>query len=208
MMIEWEEYKQWLDSNGFIHTKKNPSIDQSENSPMYEGLLSGTGRPLFGSTTTIHRRLFRANANREWGSHFSHDNMTGLYCLYKNSMYDPHTLSTLPIMKWNDRWWLHPRDLAFYFWAHHPLLGLPFLWIASLSMFISCYQEHKVRNGNIILKTDGKLLAWMRCKSFNMRVTYKVCTWLIERNPKFGSWNNVAKIYFREEGHPLRELIK
>jgi len=210
MTSKWEQFRQWLDSDGYIHIKKNPAIDQSENNPMYEGLLAASGHPVFGMFNRIHdikSGLFRANAHREWGSHFSHDNMTGMYCTYK-SKYSQYMVDTLPVMRWNNRWWLHPKDISFYFWAKNPRLGLPFLWIASLCMIISCYQEYKVRNGNKILKTDGKLLAWMRCKSFGMHRTLKICTWLIERNPKFGSWNNVAKIYFREEGHPLRDLVK
>lgn len=204
---------EWLDSDNFLHTEKNPALDQSENSPMFTGLLSLFIKQsprlseFFPITTFIANKSYRANRTREWGSHFSHDNMTGLYCIYKNRDAILR-MRQLPILKWNNRWWLHPRDMAFYFWCHHPILGLPFLWIASLAMIVSCIQTYKVRNGKKIIKTDGKLLAYMRCKSFNMGITLAVCTYFIQRHEFFNSWNDVAKMYFKEEGHPLRELIK
>ncbi len=201
----------WLDEDGFLHTKNNPEVNQSENGPMFTGLLSIFDHRIgsFEKTHYIDNLLgngFRANHDRLWGSHFSHDNMTGLYCLYKNRML-LGKLSKLPIAKWNNRWWLHPKDLAFYFWCHYPRLGYLTLWIASLAMIISCIQKYKVRNGQRIIKTDGKLLAFLRCRSFNLTLTYAICTFFIERHEYFNSWNDVAKKYFQEEGHPLRELI-
>lgn len=198
----------WFDSDGFIHTKEFPEVDQSENGPMFTGLLS-CFRPSCARVYMIgdHGNTFRANSNREWGSHFSHDNMTGLYCLSKNT-FNYFTSQRLPIAKWNGKWWLHPRDLAFYFWCHHPILGFPFLWIASLAMIVSCIQEYKVRDGKKIIKTDGKLLAYMRCRSFNLGITFAICTFFIRRHKYFSSWNDVAKRYFQRPGHPLRSLIK
>lgn len=206
----------WLDNDGLMHTEFNPTVDQSENSPMFTGLLSITEGNAFRHhdkklriSAIIEKwdGKFRANSNREWGSHFSHDNMTGLYCLVKNNEWNT-MIKRLPIAKWNGEWWLHPRDLAFYFWCHYPRLGLLTLWIASLAMIVSCIQEYKVRDGKKIIKTDGKLLAYMRCNSFNLNITFAICSFFIRRHKYFSSWNDVAKKYFQVKGHPLRSLIK
>lgn len=222
-MINMSTLIKWLDVHGYIHLNESPEVDESENGPMFTGLLLVTpnitrwnvanpfqqGPDLFAVINVKDKGAFRVNAKGKWGDHFSHDNMTGLYCILNIS---PKPLKVirkhLPILKWNNRWWLHPRDISFYFWCHHPILGLPFLWIASLAMIISCYQTYKVRGGVKIVKTDGKLLTWMRCKSFNMPITFAICTWLIKRNPYFVTWNHVASIYFKNPKHPLRTLIK
>jgi hypothetical protein len=197
-------YNDWLDKDGFIHLHKFPKVDQSENRNFYTGLLSvkydSRPRIFYGKNG-----MFKNNSNSELGSHVSHDEITGMYLIRKNSGLP---CDDLPILKWNNRWWLHPRDMSFYFYCHHPILGLPFLWITSLCMIVSCAQTYKVRNGNKIIKTDGKLSAWGKCQTYDMRLTYKICTWLIERNPVFGSWNNCAKIYFKNKEHPLRDLIR
>ena len=200
----------WLDSDRFLHTQKNPSVDQSENGPMFSGLLSifrskTCDLPMMGEIWDW-KSSWRANSYRDRGSHFSHDNMTGAYCLYKNHV--GVVPSSLPIAKWNGRWWLHPRDLTFYLWCHHAILGLPFLWIASLAMIISCIQKYKVRDGKKFIKTDGKLLAYLRCRSFDMPITFAICSFFIRKHKYFNNWNDVAKRYFKEEGHPLRSLIK
>lgn len=202
--------EEWLDRDGFLHLHKNPEIDESENSPMYYGLLSSViVIPYFLSLSPLKQgNKFRANANREWGSHFSHDNMTGLYCILKNEGSEAY-MRSLPTVYWNRDFWLHPRDLAFYFWAKHPILGFPFIWIASLSMIISCIQKYKVRgNGNKIIKTDGKLLTYMRCKTFNMSITFSICSFFIRHHKYFNNWNDVAVMYFKDVDHPLRKLIK
>lgn len=204
------KYDDWLDHDGFMHTKKYPALDQSENSPMFSGLFSC----VYPSAQFVTKAMtlydtegnFRANRMRKMGSHFSHDNMTGLYCYMKRRY--GKVPEHFPICKWNSKYWLHPRDLAFYFWVHYPRLGYLTLWIASLAMMVSCIQTYKVRNGKRIIKSDGKLLAYMRCKSFNMSITFAACTFIISRHKHFGSWNSVAKMYFKEEGHPLRSLIK
>ena len=204
---------EWLDKDGFIHLHKNPTVDQSENGPMFTGLMTCHAYPprkidIFQIWSADNK--FRANSNREYGSHFSHDNMTGLYCMNKNLTGGVSVL--LPIFGWNKRMWMHPRDVAFYFWAHYPRFGLLFLWIASLAMIISCLQTYKYRTEHGVKKkfrrTDGKLLTYLRCRSFDMHITFAICTWIIKRKKEFGSWQRVAEIYFTDENHPLRMLIK
>jgi len=203
------DVKEWIDADRFLHTKKNPDIDQSENGPMFSGLLSIfrskiCDTPSFGEIWNF-KHLWRANSYRDRGSHFSHDNMTGVYCLYRNHY--GVVPRELPVAKWNNRWWLHPRDVFFYFWCHNPRIGLLFLWISSLAMIVSCIQKYKVRDGKKFIKTDGKLLAFLRCRSFDLKITYAICTFFIERHKYFNNWNDVARRYFKEEGHPLRKLI-
>jgi hypothetical protein len=111
------------------------------------------------------------------------------------------------------QWWrrVHPRDVGYYLYlylsSNLPKLGvistlLKVLLIPTqIAMIVACYQEYKVRNDVKILKTDGKLLSWVRFNTIPMRLTEKICTWLIKRNPKFGSWKKVFGIYFGKD-HP------
>lgn len=84
----------------------------------------------------------------------------------------------------------HPKDLilsfnfklrikggfwfGFCFWPLF-LLILGVTPISSIAMMVSCFQTFKVRSGKKIVKTDGKLLAWMVTRSFNMRITRCLC---------------------------------
>ena len=59
-----------------------------------------------------------------------------------------------------------------------------------------------------MLHTDGKILAFMRCKAFGMHKTFAICDYLIKKNKNFGSWEKVMEIYFRNPDHPFHTLIK
>jgi len=187
------------DAMGLIHLRMSPKMDQSEN-PILFTAQAKLFYPLCYNIGAIESKLgFRANAARAFRSHFSHDNMTGLYC-YK--ILAGISVNHLPVARWNNRWWLHPRDLAFYFYCHYPRLGLLFLWISSLAMIFSCLGKYKYRNGQRYIKTDGKLLAYLRCKAAHMPVTFWICTKIIENHEYFNSWHEVAKKYFGEH-HPI-----
>lgn len=102
---------------------------------------------------------------------------------------------------------MHPRDILYYgYCAGNPICILLYPLLA-LFMIITCLQSYKVRNGNKILKTDGKLISWVRCKCSSLNLTMKSLTFLLKLNSQFGNWNNVFRIYFKELEHPIRKLL-
>lgn len=187
----------FLDSNGFVHLDTNPSLSESENKIMFTALCS-----LFYNVDPTLDEVylggkFRRNSDRDWDNgSFSHDEMTGLYCLLSD-------IRNLPILKWEGNYWLHPRDIAFYTYCHNKFLGSLLLPIASIAMIISCLQDYKYRNGKRFVRTDGKLLAYLRCKKYKLNLTFWICDKIIKRKKLFGSWDKVFSIYFRNPEHPL-----
>ena len=50
-----------------------------------------------------------------------------------------------------------------------------------------------------MIHTDGKLLTFVRFSSIKNSLIFTICSKIIKW--KFGSWNNVFKIYFRNDDH-------
>ena len=135
--------------------------------------------------------FYEVNEQEGW----SHDNHTGLVCLSKNTGKHIHRQ-----LKWDN--WVqrtHPRDLVFYRMIAGKKWANLFAWIPMVAMIVSCYQTHKVRNGMKIVKTDGKLLAWLRFNTIKMPTTKRICDYII--NKKHGGWAKQFEIYFGSE-HP------
>ena len=205
--------KKYSDKFFLTHLHPHPSVNGSENSPMFSGLTWLLFDKIYGLKLAENERIKMVvhNYETERGyqtypddqgrpGNFSHDNMTGATVLHK-------LIDEKPQLWPYDNQWFHPRDIAFYLYARFPYIFWFLLPIASLAMIVSCAQNYKYRGGRQILKTDGKLLAFMRCQAFNMRITFAICTWLIYRNPKFKSWTKVAKIYFKDKNHPINLMM-
>lgn len=144
--------------------------------------------------------------------HFSHDNMTGLYVLTSLTNISNRGLSDLPVLRWNSRWWLHPRDIAFYsimkenIWSK--LLLVPFLLLLLVSSLVSCSRHRGI--------TSGKMLWWTRWNALMLhksrivracaKIGFKLATALITM--KNDSWAGVSAIYFKEVDHPVNELMR
>lgn len=134
----------------------------------------------------------------------SHDNFTAIVCLsfnyglsYHKNIYRRDLVHCM----------LHPRDFIFYNIVSGVSLAWVFYPFALLAMMHSCYSDFKVRNGNKMLKTDGKLLTWLRCKSFNLPITSRVCSYVLSRRTLFKTWRRCFDIYFRNPAHPLRNQL-
>lgn len=150
------------------------------------------------------RTYFTKNPNSD-GTHFSHDNKTAMTCLSKLAGLDYHKKVYWGdfYYNWTDR--LHPRDIIFYNYTKggiRMLLAAPFMFIHMIIMVISCIQDYKIRGENKILKTDGKLLAWLKINTFCLPVTKFFCNLAIRHNKEFKNWVNIFAIYFKRNDHP------
>jgi len=216
-------YSEWFDAMKLIHLDKNPDITNSENGPLFSAEFHMLWKQMYGKSHpylsdaigTVNPRKGQYNPSGEWidkdsrDAHFSHDNMTGLYCLYYQRF--QHIPSHLDVMT---KYVKHPRDLCFFTYCHmlkydgfmmwvikHLLLVIP-----SLAMIVSCWQLYKVRNGNKILKTDGKLMALLRCKTFGLKKTLWCCEKALKMRKKWKSWSQIFGIYFRRSDHPINQM--
>lgn len=144
---------------------------------------------------------FEAVKDEKW----SHDNHTAVVCLSKLMGFEWHKS-----MYWGHfTTMLHPRDFIFYAYATgrwYSYIAALFLWIPCLAMIVSCAQKYKVRNNVRIVKSDGKLLAWLRCQTFNLTLTWKLCKLMLKLNKLFGSFKACFFMYFRDPDHPSRQF--
>ena len=132
----------------------------------------------------------------------SHDNHTAIVSISAQMGFDYHKK-----FFWK-HWWrrIHPRDLVYYLYLKGGVartLVKPFLFILSAAMIYSCWDTRKKPEG---LRTDGKLLAWLRLNTINMPLTKKICDNLV--TTKFGGWHNIFRIYFKDLNHPNVKLAK
>ena len=213
----WTEY---LDANGLMRGKVKSS-DRDYNTLVFTPLFLMLCKRL-GISPPEHmsEKLFDLYKDDLQNIHVSHDNATGVMCLAK----EENKKALIPIIgleKIKNPTGLrklfpfilsrpHPRDIIMYGFAKggvFKFIFLPFLWITSIAMIISCMQNYKIRNNQKFLKTDGKLLAWMRCKAFNMRITWFICNLFIKYDDDFKNMGNVAEIYYGKN-HPITQLMK
>jgi len=208
-IVEARDFSSWFDERGLLHHVNNPTTDSSENELLFtaEYLLLGGAYYFLHKTNMRNFYAEEVHQNR----HVSHDNKTGL--ISSMSKYRQEE----SIFKVGNRWWFHPRDIVYYGYMKYGFWFAPFLPIVSLANIISCartWKKHEALqpDGTVIkwksLTTSGKMLAFVRNKSAGLTLTHKICTWLIKRNPEFGSWTKVAKIYFPNEGHPIPILME
>lgn len=213
----------WFDNYGLLHVDKQPS--DSENGILFTAeywTLKSKERKLNNYEidyinkaidSSKHAKGYYLLHPKSKEIRFSHDNMTGLICLMKlvgREDYKKFKFWFNDIRHhWKQR--LHPRDIVFYAYCKGGFLGVLaylFLFIPSLAMIISCLQDHKVRGGNKILKTDGKKLAWLRLNTLNLPLTKLICSFIINKNMPFKSWKNIFSMYFKNEQHPNNQFKK
>jgi len=138
--------------------------------------------------------LFQAQPP-EKGIHFSHDNMTGLYILYKMAGLD---ITDLPIIFWNGRYNLHPRDIIFYLYMRTgfkiliPLL-IPFL-------IHSCLRPRE--------ETSGKCLWFVRSYGIGNKYFTKLYHALLKIKHPLGGVIDVFSIYFPDINHPIHKRLR
>ena len=210
----FKHIKKYSDKFFLTHLHPNPTVNGSENSPMFSALVWLLFEKIYGlkfkEKTVIKMIVDRYETEKGYQTYtgeqgragnFSHDNMTGATTLHKLVDEKPQ------LWPYNFKQHSHPRDIAFYLYAKLPFIFWFLIPIASLAMGVSCYQNYKYRGGRQILKTDGKLLTFLRCEGHGLKFTFLLCSWFIYRNPKFGSWENISKIYFKDKEHPINLMM-
>ena len=96
---------------------------------------------------------------------------------------------------------LHPRDILFAGCCNGNIICNVLIFILIVIMFISCWSKRKViAYGAPTLKTDGKLLTFIRVRAIGYKWLINFFDWVIEK--RFGSWSVVFKVYFRYSQHP------
>lgn len=135
----------------------------------------------------------------ELHQNFSHDNWTGIYAWCK--MFKPDLIKELPLF---GHFSLRTDNFAFYFWAKFPILGFILgLPIAMLSMIIGMLRVWRTsKTGDKYIDTDGKLLAYFKTKSFNMRVTRWLLNLIIKKHKDLRKWKTIFDIYYKDD-HPV-----
>lgn len=211
------------DSRGLVHhadTSKHDTLT-SENSPMFTGIEC----QLYSECKELDEEMSKEylievmpefyNSAGYWVSsagsennRFSRDNFSGLISIIKlcskfksNKVAVKRLKKLVPLFH---RQLAHPRDFVLVGFFKYPWLFWPLLPITWVAFLISCLQKYKVRDGNKIVKTDGKLIAFMVCHAFNFRVTYWLCRKAI-RVPGFSSRFAVSATYFKDMGHIINE---
>jgi len=200
----------WEDINGMMRGKyeswsnwdaKNPTY----NRPLFTLIYLLLCKRLGYSEHYIIKALYlreEFETFEEEGPHQSHDNAKGVIGLCKeNDLFSP-----VPIFN-KER--PHPRDVVLFGMAHRyfKYFWWLFVWIPCLAFIVSAYQTWKVRGDQVFKRTDGKLIAWAMCEVFDLKLTKKICTWLIKRNSEFASWGIVADIYYGHE-HPIALMMR
>ena len=206
-----ENLNDWLDSDNYIHLHMDPNVNQSENGPLFTAhinLYQNTNpdlKAICGYSVLYNKMYFRANRLSS-STHFSHDNMTGLYSLCILGNYYS-LLRKLPILKWNDRWWLHPRDICFYLLCKRRFLWLSPLFVSVLLLAsLHSFAQDKGR-------TSGKLLWHLRLRTLRKVYTSRIALTMLRFWERIGlslagqTWKDISSIYFTNKDHPLHELI-
>lgn len=205
-MSFWDEY-------GLLHVEPNiPSENGILFASEYWALEAIHGHPIYEAdlalrSTVVDKNTFQANPP-EQGEHFSHDNMTGYKCLHYN-LYQNDGLT--PILKWNGRWWLHPRDILFY-----TILRLEGLCGFVLSLLLLPFLLSSLMRTR--QNTSSKCLWFLRLTTMSM----SQCPWLssiatvyillsnVILSFRHGSepWIDIFRIYFRNPNHPIHEQVR
>jgi hypothetical protein len=141
--------------------------------------------------------------NNDEYAHFSHDNMTGLYCLMYLLSFP---LKNLPTFKWNHRRWLHPRDILFYSIMKNPVLKF-LIPLLAIPVYFSCIAK---RN-----RTSGKCLWFLRLNILNLkynnfatRSLLKLSEVLMKDLHGSRPYKDSFDVYFKDKEYPIHKLME
>lgn len=127
----------------------------------------------------------------------SHDNMTAIASLSYLEGFDFH--KNIPSFTY-----MHPRDVIYYGLLQRKWWAKFLEPIHSIITIHTCWRNYEAPNG--LPDTDGKLLAWVKFRSYKMPLTEKICNYFVGK--QFGGWKKVFETYFREPTNPVRMLAQ
>ena len=217
-----EETKEYQDSWGMIHNRKTANFGVSENGPLFTAtyilfklLYNNCYNPSRdftpGYVYNVGTRQYHADPSTN-GEHFSHDNMTGLYIWTYLTYFS--SLKHLPTIKWNGRYWLHPRDAIFYGCMKGSVLAsLLALVLYPLMILYSFSKPREITSGKCLWIL--RLTAMTLHHSFFTSLAGTVLGRLIQRknNPKFDVVD-IFERYYTKNGawqnydHPTLTVLR
>lgn len=115
--------------------------------------------------TFSHKKsFFRANPPEDT-DHFSHDNMKGLYYLVKKD-----ERKHLPIIHWNDGYWLHPNGWSVFLATRNRVFNTLFYpLIAFLVWYSWAFSPKEDTSGKILWFLCCDMLEYNSLKAFALR---------------------------------------
>ena len=232
------DLKDWLDSDGFLHLDLRPEINSTTNGALFTGTyIVLKYRANFLNISDVHDfvetlkniyeedvGVWRNHSKSEWDE-FSLDNFTGiataLVCckkwlerknFQKSEVYHQceFYLNSIPYFHHQLD---HPKDFIYLGFLKCWWLFVWFMWIPSLAMIVSCTETYKEKDDKLIVKTDGKILAFLRFTAVGMPITEYICTKLIKQKVHegkwtYGKWKEVFHRYYKTIRHPNRKLME
>jgi hypothetical protein len=174
----------YRDPNGYMHNIKNPTkTDGNENVPLHDGTNIAL-KPTFTNTEANNyiARTLRFYRKGKWhhsltvnNNDFSHDNFVGVITgtksilnKFPDNVAAKFLMSKIPLF--HKQLW-HPRDFIMVGYAKGIYGFKHLLGISKLAFEISADEDHKKRNGKLIAKTDGKIMAILWCHTFGFHDT-------------------------------------
>lgn len=219
----------FLDEYSILHLNANPKFDESENGLTFTGgyhaiyRASGKSSPiaipdlsLFIKQGTDGHPIFLPTPKSSDNSHFSLDNMHGLYCL--RELYFPKL--DLPTYKWYkphrhtesiSKKWIRPDTAAFF-----GILNKELVWvilgplIMLIAATISCKKDRGTTSGKILWFQRFCLLSVSKNKFQKIlgKIGLSLVNDILEENHGSRPMIDVMQIYFKNENHPMHTLIK
>ena len=134
--------------------------------------------------------------------------MTGYKCLHYN-LYGTDGLT--PILKWNNRWWLHPRDILFYLTLRlEGLCGFLLLLLLLPFLLFSLMKRREITSGKCLWFLRLTTLSMSQCPWLSSVATVYILLSNLILSVAHGNepWQDIFRIYFKNPNHPIHEQIR
>ena len=191
----------WHDSRGFVHDKSinDNDLETSENGPLFSSILKSLNNdynwPSYWKSLRRDKRTFRATPISVYrDSHFSYDNMLGMYyrCYKKGKVREG-----LPVFWWWSEGLPYVRlESIFFYYVQNPntIFKKIIFWYLKKAMRRSLKSPYD--------STSGKQKWWLRCQMLPPEFL-REATYLIE-GMYDSSWLGVFAIYYKHRrDHPI-----
>jgi hypothetical protein len=138
---------------------------------------------------------YYAYNGQEFFENFSFDNWKLVACwLYT---FENKTCLAVPVFgRHSWRFW---DNLPFFIFIRAPKIFFflrPWLAIFMIYSMLDVWRENK--HGAVYIDTDGKIISFFVCESFEFHWTRSILDFIIKHNKWLRSWGNIFYIYFKE----------